>query len=145
MSVGQSVGWSVGHSKCSCDLKYGLYQPASDWGSRVSGLVFFLCNLYLETSTVIGFEKTWRAGKVKYSPQDSNPSLEAQIPASRLKFQPQGSNLHTGTDERMKVPLCSKGYSPLWDRCPATDHLQSPIYIAGQRVSLTTYCPRATG
>ena len=45
----------------------------------------------------------------------------------------------------MKVPLCSTGHRPLRGRCPATHHIQSPTYEAGQRVSLTTYCPWATG
>jgi len=49
------------------------------------------------------------------------------------------------TNERTKVPLCSTGHRPLRGRCPATHHLQSPTYTAGQRVSLTTYCPWATG
>ena len=83
------------------------------------------------------------------------PSLKVHIPASRLKSQPQGSNQTTRngrtegrTDGRMderKVPLCSTGHCPLWGRCPATHHLQSPTYKAGQRVSLTAYCPWATG
>ena len=59
LSVCPSVGPSVGPSitlyffgvngvfallllpKCSTDLKYGPCPPARDWGSRVSGLVFF--------------------------------------------------------------------------------------------------------
>ena len=62
LSVGQSVCWSVGRSvtfyffyffyefyfwtslllpKWSGDLKYGPCPPARDFGSRVSGLVFF--------------------------------------------------------------------------------------------------------
>ena len=68
MPIVRSVGWSAGQPECSCDLKFGPCQPASNWNSRVSGLVFFLCILYLEASILIGFEKTWRAGKVKYSP-----------------------------------------------------------------------------
>ena len=43
-----------------------------------------------------------------------------------------------------KVPLCSTGLRPLRGRCPAYYHLRSPTYKAGQRVSLTTYCPWAT-
>merc|ERR1712074_151398 len=79
------------------------------------------------------------ASRLKSHPPGSNPSLQAQIPASRLKSQPPGPH------GRTKVPLCSTGHRPLRGRCPATHHLQSPTYEAGQRVSLTTYCPWATG
>ena len=48
-------------------------------------------------------------------------------------------------NDRTKVPLCSTGHRPLQGRCPAYHHLQSPTYKAGQRVSLTLYCPWATG
>ena len=93
--------------------------------------------------------------RLKSQPGGSNPSLEAQIPALRLKSQPRGSNpslkfslripLLGQTDKQMKVPLCSTRHRPLWGRCPATHHLQSPTWKAGQRVTLTTYCPWATG
>ena len=39
--------------------------------------------------------------RLKFQPLGLNPSLEAQIPASRLKSQPQGSNLHTRMDRQM--------------------------------------------
>merc|ERR1712115_141540 len=45
---------------------------------------------------------------------------------------------------RTKVPLCSTGLRPLWGRCPASPHSNSQSLKAGQRVSLTTYCPWAT-
>ena len=48
-------------------------------------------------------------------------------------------------DEQMKVPLCSTGHRPLRGRCPATHHLQSPTYIAGQRLSLTTRVRQSAG
>ena len=44
----------------------------------------------------------------------------------------------------MKVPLCSIGLRPHQGRCPATPHTNSQSCKAGQRVSLTTYCPWAT-
>ena len=56
-----------------------------------------------------------------------------------------GGRTNKQTDGQTKVPLCSTGHHPLQSRCPATHHLQSPIYEAGQRVSPTTYCPWATG
>ena len=43
------------------------------------------------------------------------------------------------------VPQCSTGQHSLWWRCPTYHHLHSQTYKAGQRVSLTTYCPWATG
>ena len=46
---------------------------------------------------------------------------------------------------RAEIPLCSTGHCPLWGRCPANHHLHSQTYKAGQWVSLTTYCPWATG
>ena len=48
------------------------------------------------------------------------------------------------TNGRMKVPLCSTGLRPLRGRCPASPHSNSQSLKAGQRVSLTTYCPWAT-
>ena len=45
---------------------------------------------------------------------------------------------------RTKVPLCSAGLCPLRGRCPASPHSNSQSGKAGQRVSLTTYCPWAT-
>ena len=45
---------------------------------------------------------------------------------------------------RTKVPLCSTGLRPLRGRCPATFHTNSQSCKAGQRESLTTYCPWAT-
>ena len=45
------------------------------------------------------------------------------------------------TNNCAEVPLCSTGHCPLWGHCPA--NIQT--YKAGQRVSLTTYCPWATG
>ena len=45
---------------------------------------------------------------------------------------------------RMKVPLCSTGLCPLRGRCPASPHSNSQSLKAGQRASLTTYCPWAT-
>ena len=45
---------------------------------------------------------------------------------------------------RTKVPLCSTGLRPLRGRCPASPHCNSQSSKAGQRVSLTTYCPWAT-
>ena len=45
---------------------------------------------------------------------------------------------------RTKVPVCSTGLRPLWGRCPASPHSNSQSLKAGQRVSLTTYCPWAT-
>merc|ERR1711895_286613 len=45
---------------------------------------------------------------------------------------------------RTKVPLCSTGLQPLRGRCPASPHSDSQPCKAGQRVSLTTYCPWAT-
>ena len=48
------------------------------------------------------------------------------------------------TDGRTKVPLCSTGLRPLRGRCPASSHSNSQSCKAGQRVSLTTYCPWAT-
>merc|ERR1711911_316231 len=47
------------------------------------------------------------------------------------------------TDGRTKVPLCSTGLRLLWGRCPASHSDLQPCK-AGQRVSLTTYCPWAT-
>ena len=44
-----------------------------------------------------------------------------------------------------RVPLCFTGHCPLQSCCAANHHLQSPIYRAGQRVSLTPYCPWTTG
>ena len=44
----------------------------------------------------------------------------------------------------MKAPLCSTGLCPLRGRCPASSHSISQSHKAGQRVSLTTYCPWAT-
>ena len=48
------------------------------------------------------------------------------------------------TNARTKVPLCSTGLRPLRGRCPASSHSNSQSCKAGQRVSLTTYCPWAT-
>ena len=43
-----------------------------------------------------------------------------------------------------RFPLCSTGLCPLWGRCPASSHSNSQSLKAGQRISLTTYCPWAT-
>ena len=48
------------------------------------------------------------------------------------------------TGRQTKVPLCSTGHCPLRGRCPASPHSNSQSGKAGQRVSLTTYCPWAT-
>ena len=57
---------------------------------------------------------------------------------------PRGPGGDWRMDGRTKVPLCSTGLRPLWGRCPATSHSDSQPCKAGQRVSLTTYCPWAT-
>ena len=46
-------------------------------------------------------------------------------------------------NERMSP--CSTGLRPLRGRCPASSHSNSQSCKAGQQVSLTTYCPWATG
>ena len=43
-----------------------------------------------------------------------------------------------------KFPLCSTGLCPLQGRCPASSHSNSQSCKAGQRISLTTYCPWVT-
>ena len=90
------------------------------------------------------------ASRLKSQPQGSNPSLEGSNPNLKssnpgLEAQIPASIMHGRMNKRTKVPLCSTGHRPLRGRCPATDHLQTPTYKAGQRVSLTTYCPWATG
>ena len=52
--------------------------------------------------------------------------------------------INKSTNKQTKVPLCSTGLRPLWGRCPASSHSASQPFKAGQRVSLTTYCPWAT-
>ena len=47
------------------------------------------------------------------------------------------------TNGRTKVPLSSTGLCPLWGHCPAFHSNLQPCK-AGERVSLTTYCPWAT-
>ena len=76
-----------------------------------------------------------RPGRPDLRPERPDMSLRGLI----------GGGTNGRTDKRTKVPLCSTGHRPLRGRCPATHHLQSPTFIAGQRVSLTTYCPWATG
>ena len=48
------------------------------------------------------------------------------------------------TDRQREVPLCSTGLNPLQGCCPASSHSNSQSSKAGQRLSLTTYCPWAT-
>ena len=46
-------------------------------------------------------------------------------------------------NEQTKVS-CSTRLHPLWGRCPSSSHSNLQWCKAGQRVSLTTYCPWAT-
>ena len=74
-------------------------------------------------SCLSGLKSSLSSLKSKFSGSASQPLLEA------------GKN---------KFPLCSTGHRPLRGRCPASPHSNSQSLKAGQRVSLTTYCPWAT-
>ena len=76
--------------------------------------------------------------RLKFNPEAQVPT-RGQIRALRFKSQPHRLS------PAEPPPLCSTGHRPLWVRCPAYYHLWSSTYEAGQRVSLTTYCPWATG
>ena len=77
------------------------------------------------------------------------PDLRFQCPDFRPKGPNEGGGTDKRTDERtkvlcvlqdivpfgaaaqkqkMKVPLCSTGHLPLWDRCPANHHPKSQTY-----------------
>ena len=73
-------------------------------------------------------------------------SLAWNQPSQAHNQSSQGSYQCSGqTDGWTKVPLCSTGLRPLRGRCPASSHSNSQSCKAGQRVSLTTYCPWTTG
>ena len=84
--------------------------------------------------------------RLKSQPQGSNPSLEARIPASSLKSQLDAQICtHGWTNERTKE---QKSPCVLQDIVPfRAAALLTITYIdkAGQRITLTTYCPWATG
>ena len=78
-------------------------------------------------------------------------SERADLRPERVNFSPERADFRPErawggrTNGRTIVPLCSTGHRPLRGRCPATLHSNSQSLKAGQRVSLTTYCPWATG
>ena len=77
------------------------------------------------------------------SPRGQISGLRRQILG--LRGQISGLRGSGGWTDRQtnESPLCSTGLCPLWGRCPASHSKLQPCE-AGQRVSLTMYCPRAT-
>ena len=88
-----------------------------------------------------------RPGRADFRPARVDFSLRGQISGLRGSWGTDGrtdEQMDGRMDGRTKVLLCSMGLCPLWGRCPASSHFNLQPCKAGQRVSLTKYCPWAT-
>ena len=109
----------------------GLKSAFSGLKSAFSGLESALSGLKLALSGLESERADFRPKKAGFRPE-------------RADFRPErawgGGRKNEQTN---KSPMCSTGPCPLQGRCPAS-HSDLQPWKAGQRVSLTMYCPWAT-